>query len=91
MEERTQEEILQDITAARDSVFMINSEIAKLEEGVTGSAEARSIIDANVEHLKIIVALEDVVNYGEDISDLNGAIEVGEAALAEYTWEEETE
>jgi len=83
---RTQEEILQTITAARDSVWVIEDTIAKLDGEKTPSKELKSNIERNVGHLKLVVSDEEIVNSGEDISDLQSAITTGEAKLAEDIW-----
>lgn len=87
--EITQEEILQTITAARDSVWVIEDTIAKLDDGAVASDNLKSDIDRNVAHLKLVIADGEIVNSGEDISDLELAVEVGEAKLAEDIWTEE--
>jgi len=84
--ERTQEQILRTITAARDSVWVIEDTIAKLDGGKTPSKELKSNIERNVGHLKLVVSDEEIVNSGEDISDLQSAITTGEAKLAEDIW-----
>lgn len=83
---RTQEEILQTITAARDSVWVIEDTIAKLDGEETPSKELKSNIERNVGHLKLVVSDEEIVNSGEDISDIQSAITTGEAKLAEDIW-----
>lgn len=83
---RTNEQILVTITAARDSVWVIEDAIEKLNGGKTPSKEIRGNIDRNVSHLKLVVSDEEIVNSGEDIADIHEAIVVGEAKLAEDIW-----
>lgn len=83
---RTQEQILQTITVAKDSVWVIEDAIAKLDGGETPSEDLKSNIDRNVGHLKLVVTDQEIVDSGEDISDLESAIITGEAKLAENIW-----
>jgi hypothetical protein len=85
-EVKTEQQITQMITAARDSVWVIGDTIQKLENGQTPSRELKGAIERNVGHLKIVVADEDVINSGQDISDLQAAIATGESKLAESIW-----
>ena len=84
--QRTLEDIQRTIRVARDSVWVINDEIEKLAAGAEANKERKGNIDRNVAHLKIVVSDIDVVNSGEDISDLTAAIAAGEAKLAENIW-----
>ena len=80
---RTPEEILGTITAARDSVWVIDDSIAKIaEEGNT--EELKGNLERNVGHLRIVTSDPEIVNSGNDIEDLLLAIEDGEAALAAW-------
>jgi hypothetical protein len=83
---RTQEQILQTITVAKDSVWVIEDAIEKLDGGETPSKDLKSNIDRNVGHLKLVVTDQEIVDSGEDISDLESAIITGEAKLAENIW-----
>lgn len=85
-EPRTPEQIQATIRAARDSVWVIDDTIAQLNTGKTANKERKGLIDRNVGHLKLVVADPEIVNSGEDISDLNAAIVAGEAKLAENIW-----
>lgn len=87
----TPEQIVRTITAARDSVWVINNTLEKLTNGATPNQGLRGDIDRNVGHLKIVTTSENVVNSGNDISDLLAAITVGEAKLAENIWPAEAE
>lgn len=80
------EQILYTITAARDSVWVIEDSIEKLANGATPSEELQKAIERNVGHLKIVTSNQDIVDSGEDISDLEGAISTGEAKLEEDIW-----
>lgn len=89
-EPRTLEQIQRYLTAARDSVWVINDEIEKLANGQQPSTEGKATIQRNVEHLKGVVSSQDVIDSGEDISDLQSAIAAGEAKLAESIWPAQT-
>jgi hypothetical protein len=78
----TQEQILDTIRAARDSVWVISDSLAKLASGAELTADIRGNIERNVSHLKLIVANPEISGSGQDISDLHTAITNGEAALA---------
>jgi hypothetical protein len=83
----TLEEIQGTVKAARDSVWVVNSEIDKLEvDGLTTTEDIRDAISRNVAHLKIITSKSEIVESGEDIADLISAIARGEAKLAEDIW-----
>lgn len=83
------QEILRTITAAKDSVWVINQAIEKLNAGEEPSTQTKSLISRNVEHLKLVVGKDDIKNSGEDLSDLMLGISAGEAKLAEVVWPEE--
>jgi hypothetical protein len=70
------------IKTARDSVYVIKNTIRQLDEGKLYTKNRQSDIDRNVGHLKIVVAQKEVIESGEDISDLHDAIALGEAKLA---------
>lgn len=86
---RTIEEIRGTIRSARDSVWVIEDEIAKLADGQPANKERKGNIDRNVSHLKIIVADQEILDSGENIADLQTAIAAGEAKLKENIWIEE--
>jgi hypothetical protein len=86
-QKRTLEEIQGTIRAARDSVWVINDEIQKLADGQPANSECKGNIGRNVGHLKLVVADQEIIDSGEDISDLQEAIVVGEAKLAEDIWQ----
>ena len=75
MEERipTAQEIAQTISAARDSVWVINNEISK--ENI--SKDNVETTQRNVGHLNIVMSSEHVIGSGEDLSDLINGIEDG--------------
>jgi hypothetical protein len=85
-ETRTPEQITQTITAAKDSVWVIENTIEKLTNGSTATQQLKGDIDRNVAHLKIVVADEEIANSGQDISELENGIALGEAKLAENIW-----
>lgn len=84
----TLEQIQRIIRIARDSVWVINDEIGNLANGRPASKQRKDNIERNVYHLKGIVSNQQIIDSGEDISDLNAAITVGEAKLAENIWSE---
>jgi ribonucleotide monophosphatase NagD (HAD superfamily) len=79
MEERipTAQEISQTISAARDSVWVVNDEI--LKESI--SKNNVEWVKRNVEHLNIIMSDKHVIGSGEDLSDLTQAIQDGTTFL----------
>lgn len=79
MEERipTEQEIAQTISAARDSVWVINDEMSK--ENI--SKENVATVQRNVAHLNIVMSIEHVTGSGEDLSDLTTAIQDGNAFI----------
>lgn len=70
--------------AARDSVWVIESELDKLAQNTPWSSQIRDNIQRNVDHLKLVVADADTAASGENIDDLHGAIAAGEQALANH-------
>lgn len=80
MEERipTAQEIAQTISAARDSVWVINEEISK--ENIT--KEIVQTVQRNVGHLELVMSNEYVTGSGEDLSDLTDAIQDGNEFVA---------
>lgn len=78
------EKILNRIRTARDSVWVINDTVEKLANGAAFVYDTKNAIDANVNHLKIIVNLPEILESKEDISDLFAAIELGENTLKKY-------
>jgi len=74
------------IKSARDSVWVITDEIQKMTAGASPNKEHKGNLDRNVEHLKLVVADTEIVDSGEDITDLIVAIATGEAKLAEDIW-----
>ena len=85
-EPRTPEQILRTVTAARDSVTVINQVLSGLASGNSPSLEYKRNLERNVGHLKLVVADPEVVNSGNNIDDLNAAIVAGDAKLAEAIW-----
>lgn len=78
-------DVQQTIRAAKDSVWVIEDTIAKLDSGAQFTEDLYGDIERNVSHLKIVVAKDEVKDSGEDISDLNAAIQSGEAKMSEYS------
>ena len=58
MEEMTQEEIQQSVTAAFHSVDLINEIIAGTQMADESAEEKQDAVSRNVEHLKIMIAKE---------------------------------
>lgn len=85
-EPRTLEQIQGTIRAARDSVWVVTDTLDQLAAGKPANKERKGNIDRNVSHLKLVVADQEVIDSGEDISDLQAAITAGEAKLAEAIW-----
>ena len=83
---RTLEEIQGTIRAARDSVWVIDDSIQKLADGQPANKELKGNIERNVGHLKIVLSDQELLDSGEDIADLQQAVTVGEAKLAEDIW-----
>ena len=79
MEERipTTQEILQTISAARDSVWVIGEEISK--KNIT--KDNVQTVQRNIGHLGTVMSSEHVIGSGEDLSDLTIAIENGNAFI----------
>lgn len=70
------------INAAKDSAWVIQDEVTKLQVSGKLTESNRGNIQRNVDHLKLVVANQDIISSGEDITDLNAAIILGEATLA---------
>ena len=84
MEENNAQQI---IKAARDSVWVIEDTISKIDSGEEFTENLHDDIDRNVGHLKLVVEKTEVAESGEDITDLHAAIQAGEAKMSEYTAE----
>jgi len=91
MQTMTQQQVEQYVRAARDSVTVINEQLQKLSDGTAPSREIKGNIERNVEHLKIVVAREEVTQHGGDIADLHAAVAAGEATLQQVTWPQNSE
>lgn len=83
---RTLAQIQGTINTARDSVWVVTNEIERLAAGQPTSKEIKNNLDRNVAHLKLIVSNQEVIDSGEDITDLVAATAAGEAKLAEQIW-----
>jgi hypothetical protein len=86
MEPMTPEQVTRYITAARDSVTVINEQLSLLAAGRTPSRNIKGNIERNVGHLEIVVAKQEVIDSEHDISDLHTAITAGKAKLEEGIW-----
>jgi hypothetical protein len=77
----TAEEIAGAISAMRDSVWVITSEMEK--EEVT-----KEVVDAvgrNVAHLELQMGNEHISGADDDLSDVEAAITAGKAFVAEHS------
>jgi hypothetical protein len=77
------EEIAGSISAMRDSVWVVNSEMEK-----TPSTETIQTIGRNVAHLELQMSNEHISDSGEDLSDVTEAIDAGKAFIAENAIQE---
>jgi hypothetical protein len=78
---RTQEEIEATVRAARDSVWVVNDELAKLANNMPWNNERKGNIERNVAHLELIMADTEITGAGLDLSDLSAAISAGKQEL----------
>jgi len=75
----TAEEIAGAISAMRDSVWVITSEMEKGEV----TEEIIDNIDRNVAHLELQMNNEHITGAGDDLSDVEAAITAGKAFIEE--------
>ena len=83
---RTIEEIRGTISAARDSVWVVEDSISKIAGGQTPNEELEGNIERNVAHLKLVTSNQEIIDSNENIADLLAAITAGEAKLQEDIW-----
>lgn len=83
---QTIEEIRGTIRAARDSVWMIEHTIQKINDGKTPDNNLKGDIERNVGHLKLVLSDPEVTGSGENIDDLHAAVATGETKLADNIW-----
>lgn len=77
---RTAEEKTQDYTAMGHSKDLINDIVAGNQDSDLDAAERQDIVDRNVDHLELMVALSD---WGsEDMTAINSAITSGNGYTA---------
>lgn len=77
---RTAEEKTQDYTAMGHSKDLINDIVAGNQDSDLKVSERQDAVDRNVEHLELMVALDD---WGsEDMTDINSAITSGNGYTA---------
>ena len=77
---RTAEEKAQDHTAMGHSKDLINDIVAGNQDSDLSLSERQDTVDRNVEHLELMVALDD---WGsEDMTDINSAITSGNGYTA---------
>lgn len=79
--EQLQERVNRTVSAARDSVWVVNDEIQKKADRGELTDEGRGNIERNVAHLEIVMSDNNIVSLGGDLSDLTAAITNGKAAL----------
>lgn len=80
-----EEQKLRTISAAKDSIFVINQTLEKLSSGEEPSSEHKGNLERNVEHLKLIVS-KNILEDPADIEAFDAAIQSGEAKIAEDIW-----
>ena len=77
---RTAEQKTQDYTAMGHSKDLINDIVAGNQDSDLKVSERQDTVDRNVEHLELMVALDD---WGsEDMTDINSAITSGNGYTA---------
>lgn len=76
----TNEQVDGHITAARDSVTVINNVIAEAN-GAALSQEDKDTIERNVAHLELMLGMSWINQTNADLSDLEQAVVAGKAAL----------
>ena len=77
---RTAEQKAQDYTAMGHSKDLINDIVAGNQDSVWSVSERQDIVDRNVDHLELMVALDD---WGsEDMTAINSAITSGNGYTA---------
>ncbi len=77
-----EQRIANTIRAARDSVWVINNELANFAANNNVlTEEMQGNIQRNVEHLEIVMTREGIADSSEDLSDLTNAIAAGRAVL----------
>lgn len=80
----TQEQIEGTVRAARDSVWVVNDELAKLAAGQPWNNERKGNIERNVAHLELVMSNTQITGAGLDLSDLTAAINAGKQELAAH-------
>jgi hypothetical protein len=80
----TPEQISGAISAMRDSVWAINDAMEKALSEETPSEETLEVIGRNVAHLELMMGKEEITEFGEDLSDVTGAITAGKAFQEEH-------
>ena len=74
----TAEQVAQQISAMRDSVWVIDDTVDNNE---TLNEEHMDRIRANVGHLELMMGKDHIANADDDLSDITAAIAKGKAAL----------
>lgn len=73
------------LKSARDSVWVINDNLQKLNNGQQFTNDIKGNLERNLGHLKLVVASQYIIDSGLDVSDLNSAITAAETKIAENT------
>lgn len=76
MDEKTPEEIAQDIKALGDSVVVIDAILAG-EHSFEDADDAADALDRNVRHIEIMLAKDHIKDSGEDLTAFQDAVERG--------------
>lgn len=80
----TQKQIEDKVRIARDSVWVVNSELQKLANGSPWEPEVLGNLQRNVAHLELVMADTEISGSGLDLSDLTAAINAGNEELARH-------
>lgn len=80
-EPKTIEQIRGTLKAARDSVWVVTDELSKMAAAGSLSKESRGNIQRNVDHLKLVLADQEIIDSGETVTDLQTAVTDGTEAL----------
>lgn len=73
-----EQKINHSIRVARDSVWVITSELSR----EFFRNESLSLLKSNVAHLELVMSNSEIANCGQDLSDITEAIELGKNVIA---------
>jgi hypothetical protein len=81
----TAEQVASQISAMRDSVWVINDTLAHnlVDSNETLEEKHMKRINGNVRHLELMMGKDHIANADDDLSDITAAITKGKAALGE--------